>query len=92
MRTGAEIVERIQKHSDRLGFTAEVLAPFLTAEEVLPLCKVDVDLSQEWLHSLFPDEARALAALLVAAADVCDAIEDELPHLDEVEKPEDPSF
>ena len=46
MRTGAEIVERIQKHSDRLGFTAEVLAPFLTAEEVLPLCKVDVDLSQ----------------------------------------------
>lgn len=38
---------------------------------------IDVDLSHDWLHALFPDEARALAALLVSAAERAEAIENE---------------
>ena len=34
---------------------------------------VDVDFESDWLHALFPDEARELAAKLIAAADACDA-------------------
>lgn len=39
---------------------------------------IDLDFDQDWLHSLFPDEARDLAAKLVAAADAADAY-DEVP-------------
>lgn len=36
---------------------------------------VDVDFSADWLHSLFPEEVRDLAAKLIAAADAADAID-----------------
>lgn len=42
---------------------------------------VDVDLSLDWLHALFPEEARELAALLIAAADKVDEIDN--PDADE---------
>jgi hypothetical protein len=36
---------------------------------------IDLDVSSEELHFLFPDEARELARLLIAAADKCDEID-----------------
>lgn len=49
MRTTAGIIEhyREAKDQDFLGFQAEVLLPYLSADEVRPFCKPDTDLS-DW--------------------------------------------